>query len=252
MAGREQIWYEMQRQRDEEALALSESIWGPEKEVFSNSMGIVSQFLDSILEPGSVSDLVVKSKLAIATHAFNLLWSSWSEASVGRYGAATDHWRSIEESPHFLKALQINPALAPKLLLNRMDKKTAVKTIRKALDAEKPGAGRDFLQSLDYHKELQTFSHVTHVSTQGTLPIYVDEEGAHVLVKPGGGVISEESLRRIGIYLVEAAMNLVSSTAFAFQEVEDVSRLWESEGRSLIEEGRATLAAVANELGVEV
>ncbi len=252
MAGEQQSWYEMQRQRDEEALVLSESVWGAEKEVFSNSMGIVSRFLESILEPGTINDLVVKSKLAIATHAFNLLWSSWNEASVGRYGAATDHWRSIEESPHFLKALQINPALAQDLRLNRMDKNTAVKTIRKALNAEKPGAGQDFLQSLDYHKELQRFSHVTQVSTQATLPIYVDAEGARVLVKPGGGVISEESLRQVGVYLAEAAMNLASSTAFAFQEVEDVSRLWESEGRSLIEEGRPALDAVAKELGLEV
>lgn len=252
MVEQQQTWYEMQRQRDEEALALSEPLWGPEKEVFSNAMGIVSKFLDSILEPCSVNDFVVKSKLAIATHAFDLLWSSWNEASVGRYGAATDHWRSIEESPDFLKALQINPALAQELRLNRMDKDTAVRTIRKALDAEKPGAGQDFFQSLDYRKVLQRFSHVTYVSTLGTLPIYEDEEGARVLVKPGGGVISEESLRRIGVYLAEAAMNLVSSTAFAFQDVEDVSRLWECEGRSLIEESRPTLAAVAKELGLKV
>jgi len=252
MADRQQSWYDIQRQRDDEALVLSESLWGAEKEVFSNSMDIVSRFLDSILEPGTINDLVVKTKLAIATYAFDLHWSSWNEASVGRYGAATDHWRSIEESPHFLKALQLNPALAQMLRLNRMDRNTAVKTIRKALDAEKPGAGKDFLQSLDYHKEIQRFSHVSQVSTQATLPIYEDAEGARVLVKPGGGVISEESLRRIGIYLAEAAMNLVSSVAFAFQEVEDVSRLWESEGRSLIEEGGLTLTAVAKELGVEV
>ena len=54
MAGQQQSWYDMQRQRDEEALVLSESMWSAEKEVFSNSMGIVSRFLDSILEPGTI------------------------------------------------------------------------------------------------------------------------------------------------------------------------------------------------------
>ena len=247
-----QAWYMIQKQRDIEAAVQTEGAMGREKGIFIQSMALLTDMLNAAFDGGLIEDLPGKVKIAVANHAFNLLWSAWQSTLAGRYDSATNHWRSIDESPDFLAALQINPSLAKEMSAGKVTVETARRTMRSERERLKPGDGKKWLDQQKWRDVHNKFAHITFPSVAGLLPISIKQDGSSILVKPGGGVLYRWNLRAIGLYLAEAALNLTFWVAFAFQDVDEVERLWETSGRELNVASRPMLEECAGEIGIGV
>ena len=104
-----EAWYDSMKVGDGENSSQSTTWLGPERGVFLQAMANIMAIMQGVFESGPVDDAVLKAKLAIANRGFDLLWSAWHEMLAGRYNSATEHWRSLYETPDFLKALQVWP-----------------------------------------------------------------------------------------------------------------------------------------------
>jgi hypothetical protein len=203
---------------------------------------LLARCFDAVLSVGQINDLATRRKLAVANHAFNLLWSAWDEALAGRYDAATDHWRSIDETPDFLEALSVNPALADEMGKVKVDVETVRRTITKELNRLMPGEGKRWLNAKQQgDKGLQPLAHVTVEGTSMALAIVVKDGTKTGILRPGGGFVAWLTLRLIAIHLVSASISLLHQMAYAFQDIPEVGSLWESTGRHVVEQTAATL-----------
>jgi len=246
-----QAWYMIQKQRDIEATVISETALGAEKGVFVGSMALLARMLDAAFAEGLVHDLPTKVKIGVANHAFNLMWSAWINALAGRYDAAADHWRSIDESPDFLAALHLKPALAQDFLEGQVRLKMARKTIKDELNRLNEGAGEQWLGQQKWRHIYNRFAHIDSPGVTGLLPISTEGVEPSVLVRPGGGVIHRWNLRAAALGLAESALNLLFWVAFAFQHVDEANQIWEGEAREFNLDNRSILAECAKEIGVE-
>ena len=235
-------WYQAQKERDQQARELSESVLGPLEEAFADVMDLIARCFDAALSVGTINDLTTRRKVAVANHAFNLLWSAWDEALAGRYDAATDHWRSIDEAPDFLLALSVNPTLADDMGQTKIDIDTARRTIAKGMNRLKPGEGKRWLELRQQGaKGLQPLAHVTVEATSMALAVTMKEGKKTAILRPGGGFVAKLTLRPIAIYLVSGAISLLHGMAFAFQHIEEVDNLWETTGRDVAEKTTTTV-----------
>ena len=247
-----QAWYMMQKQRDIEAAVVSETALGAEISVFVHSMALLSQMIDAAFGGGLAHDLPTKMKIGVANHAFNLIWSAWGNVLAGRYDAATDHWRSIDESPDFLGALSLKPVLAKDFLEGRVRLKAARKVIKDERNRLKQGAGDQWVKNQEWRHIFNRFAHVDSPGVTALLPISIEGGDPSVLVRPGGGVIHQWNLRASALCLADVALSLLFWVAYAFQEVEEVSQIWETTAREFNLRNRSILVECAKEIGVEV
>lgn len=217
-------WYQRQKDRDQESKALSESLLGAERDLFANAMALTVSCLDAVFAADEqINDQVVKRKISVAHYAFNLLYSAWDETLAGRYSAARDHSRSINECSDFLYALDINPGLA-----NEMTDETTIKietvrrTIKNALaELDKTKAAGWLTQMQKAAKSVEPFSHVSVKSLGGTLPV-MEKLGAKAAVVRLGGAVSPLILRAMAIDLALSALSLLTATVFGFRDVVQV------------------------------
>ncbi len=247
-----QGWYIVQKQRDVEAIAKSESIMGREKHLFVDAMALLSRMVNAIFSEGLVQDLVVKVKTAVANHAFDLLWSAWTDALAGRYGAAMHHIRSIDESPDFLAALQVDPSFASKMAKGKGGVKEARAIMKRELEKFMPGLANRLEGARNWRWVHHKFAHVTFPAIAGTLPKVGEGEQATLIVRPGGGAVHEATLRGVAICLAESALDVLRAIAFSLQDVKSVSDLWEREARAFDQDSRLALNKCAQEIGIEV
>lgn len=245
-------WYMMRKELDRQTTEEAEGLLGVEKEVFMGAMALLEEMLNAPFAGGLVRDLPTKMKIGVANHAFNLMWSAWQNALAGRYDAATDHWRSIDESPDFLAALQVNPSLAKEMLAGKVKIKTARRTIAKELNGLKTGEGNRWYEGQKWRGIHNRFAHVDAPGTTAALPISGEDAEPSVLVRPGGGVIHPRNLRMMAMYLAEVATNFTSWVTFAFQDISGVWEIWETRGREFNERGHSILKDCASAMGVEV
>ena len=243
-------WYYERLSDDAKAKAIAEEIYGVERQIFSEALGRLQDVLEQALGDG-MSDELEMGKLAIANHAFGLLWSAWSEASAGRYSAATHHWRSIEEAPQYLKALTVEPTALERFRKGQLRISEINRIIKRALEAEKRGAGEEWSGHRGYHSHVQPLSHISRETTEGTLPLLWDDKGPRAVIKFGGGLHYDLHLRRIACALTDLALSLLTASIFAFKDNSEIGELW-TETRDFIDQGQGKLRGVAKELHVEV
>jgi len=247
-----QPWYMIQKRRDIEAAEVSETVLGAEIGVFVGSMELLAEMLDAAFAGGTVHDLPTKMKLAVANHAFNLMWSAWVDTLGGRYDAASHHWRSIDESPDILGALQVKPELAKEVLHGRLKIGAARKTLGNELNRLEQGKGDDWLSNQKWRHIHNRFAHIDGPAVSALLPISINDGESSVLLRPGGGVIHEWNLRASAASIAEAALNLLFWVAFAFQHVKQVEEIWESKAREFNINNRHILGECARDIGVDV
>jgi hypothetical protein len=234
------LWYDRQRELDSAARSASESLLGPERRKFANAVGAIARIFDAVSESGSIDDLQTKRRLSVAVHGFNLLWSAWDEALCGRYDAAADHWRSLDETPDFLKALVANPSLANEDFgsgKSRIDIHTARKAVRDAMNREQPGAG-DVWHSERTHgaQAIQTFAHISREAVSVSLGIDRRSGRKEAFIRPGGGVVAHESVRLTAISLAAHAVDLLLAVAVSLQAVVDLQGTWDTQIKPLARE----------------
>lgn len=243
-------WYEMQSTRDSQAAERSPRILGREGDVFVDAMALVYEMLKSVFAEGEIHDLPSKMKIGVANHAFNLLWSAWQNAMAGRNDACVDHWRSIDESPEFLAALQVNPRLARPMMDGKLKYKTALRTVIRERNRLQTGDGDRWAEEQKWRQVRHRFAHVDPVATMAALPIALEGSDASALVEPGGGVVEPRGLRRMCLYLAEAAVSLIWWVNFAFQDTSKVSEIWETKGREYNLRAHSILKVCGAEIGV--
>lgn len=244
-------WYEERLSIDADARQVAEQLLGPEKAVFTEAMSLLEGILSTALGDG-VYEPEAKLKMGVVNLGYGLLWSAWTEAAAGRYSAATNHWRSIEEAPQYLKALSISADARDQFARGQLKMKAVKTIIRNALEKEAAGAGENWLAGISYQKQIQGLSHVTRTSTETMLPAISDGNGRRAIVRFGGGFHSELVLRRIAAVLADMALSLLAATVFAFKNIEAVALVWEKEAKPLIERSRQTLRLLAKDIQVEV
>jgi len=244
-------WYSAKKMRDQEAEDASEQLLGEERQVFTAAMEAIEGILDAAFAGATVEGLAEKAKAAIIYRSRDLLWSAWREMLAARYAAATEHWRSISESPHFIRAIVVKPDLAKQWMSGRLKVELAMKTERDRLrDAGHYKAAESWHRRTSQDAStIQRFSHVTIESAVATIPIAVSSEGqpqAFVV----GGAVSREMARRIGLYLAYEAVVTLHTSAFAYQHLPAVSQLWDQQGESLYKTAIRTVEKVYDELGL--
>ena len=236
-------WYGLQAQRDQGSKALSESLLGPEKLLFAEAMGLVLSCLDAVFAcEQQINDLVIKRKISVVHHAFNLLCSAWGETLAGRYSAAADHFRSIEESPDFLYALDINPQLADERTIKI---ETARRTIRDELARLDKGQAHERLAEMQKAaKKIEPFSHISVKSLGGSLPVS-EKVGKKAAVVRLGGAVSEFTLRILATQLALSALSLLVAVVFSFRGIVEVDELlW----KGLVDRGEQWISRLGKEL----
>jgi len=219
-------WYEEQRRRDAESRALSESLLGMERQVFEEAMALMAECLDAVSASDWPDSLSTRRKIQYACHAFNLLWSAWDLMLAGRYGAARQLERSINESADFLEGLYIDPDLADRIPAGTKDLDTVRRTVQKALNRRGTGTGTEWLrQRQEWDKMFQASAHVSGEATS-LLAVEVRGTAKTAYVRPRG-VVAEPTLRLTANGLAAAADALLPAMVLAFTEVPDVNDLWE-------------------------
>jgi hypothetical protein len=223
-------WYRRQKARDQTSRDRSDSLLGHEKTIFLEAMDLMVKHFDAVLTaPGAhalLDDLAFKRKISLIHYGFNLLWSAWDETMAGRYQTAADHWRSIDECPDFLFALEINPPLADQMTdATTIKVETARKTIHKALNSGTESG--HLMQQQKQHKDLQALSHVSVQSLGQHLPVREIGVERRSLVQLGGAV-APLTLRLHAIHLALSALTLQSAALFAFEKTVQIEHeLWQ-------------------------
>lgn len=219
-------WYEGQRRRDAESRKLSESLLGPEQAVFSKAMELMARCLDTVFASDQINDPVIKRQIGYAQLAFNLLWAAWDQMLAGRYNAASQLERTIDELSDFLQALFINPDLADETPAGKLDVDKARRAIRDALDRRQPGTGKRWLaERRRVAKSFQPFSHVSPEAI-ARVPVAVEGGRKYAMVSLGGAV-AEPTLRLFAVNLASTAMILMPAAVLAFVDIPGVESLWE-------------------------
>jgi hypothetical protein len=244
-------WYQALKAIDKANRAKSEAWLGEEKDVFLQAMANVNAMLQAVFSEGEIKDLVAKVKAAIAQRAFDLLWSAWDEMLAGRYDAATEHWRSIFESPDFLKALHVEPSLAQEWMNGAIDVHTARRVINRALRdmGEYDHATERHRDTAEYDKMVQPFSHVTRESSVATLTVRESELGEPLAFMLGPDP-SSRMARSMALYLAHEATVLLAACAFTFQDIETAGHAWERTGRAAADRGKETVMRIFQDLGL--
>lgn len=234
-------WYEHQKRYDTEARIASEAVLGRELHVFVTAMEVTARSLDLARESGPEADIALKRKIGLATNAFNLLWSAWDAALAGRYSAAANHWRSIDETCDLLRAIELEPAFADRMGGNKAYVRSARRIIRDGM-ARNIGGGREWLQSRQSTaKILQPFSHVSVEATGMALGL-AEHEGRKVGVLRPGGVPARKSLKLHASCLASDAVRLALAVTSSLTEVTTVQTVYEEEVPNLVSWANTTLA----------
>lgn len=247
-------WLENRRHADAAARTESEKLVLRELRIFCDVMTLGEQYLRLVLSKGLIADEPTQAKLIVANHAFNLLCSAMDDVLVGRYDAATDHWRSIIESFRFLLALQLNPGLSDKMVRGQLKIDVALKTIRDEFTEEKyPGVDLSWATKMSgEHRRLQPFAHVNLRTASAGLPIQEVAGGRIYTVVPGG-VVAPDVVPDSVMFLADAAIDVVGAVFFAFsQNDRDVQALGNDGGCASLQKSKSELLEVARERGVAI
>ena len=207
-------WYQHHQRFDRQARAASERVLGRSGQVFVNSMERIATVLNRTPDSMSFEELATMRKLALATHAFNLLCSAWESMLVGRYGAAMAQRRSINETCELLDALLLEPSFAERMQGNQQDIKAARRIMRKGLKAQKqdPAAWLDRQQ--EEMKKIQAYSHVSFEALNAGFGVgFVDGERIRV-IRPGGSP-AHHSLKIVSAMLALDSVGLTTSSDVA-------------------------------------
>lgn len=220
-------WYDHQKARDRESREHSESLLGPERTIFVQTMSLLALLYDSAITADKgrelMEDLAFKRKISLLHYGINLLWSAWDEALAGRYHTATDHWRSMDESTDYLLALEFNPRLAEEMTdIKQIKIKTVRQAIKRGLSKGGALGNRDLLNRMqDAHQHLDHLSHITVQSLGQYLPVK-DIEGQWSSVVRPGGAVSQIVLRHVAIQLTLSAFKLLMDAMLSFHAVVDM------------------------------
>jgi len=143
---------------------------------------------------------------------------------AGRYDAAAQLERPINESADFLMALYANPNLADEIPATTKDVYKARRTIRDFLDRGGKGAGTEWLRRREREaKSDQPFGHVSHQTTT-RLPVTVEEGTKVAFVRPGG-FVAEPTLRIDACGLAAAAGAMMPTFVVAFSDIAEVAAM---------------------------
>ncbi len=206
-------WYRHQQEFDAMARDSSEAILGAEADIYAEAMSITAQFIDDTANRDDFNSLTVKRMLGAATHSFNLLCSAWDSMLTGRYGAATSHQRSINETPDLLKGLYMEPAFAEQMTGTDSDVKRARRIVRDAYSRAGSPEAATFISERQQHiKTLHPFSHLTFEAMGMTLGIGVIG-GQKVGVLRAGGAPAHKSLIGVARILALDAVELAAVVA---------------------------------------
>ena len=219
-----------------ESKHLSESLLGPEKQIFAETMELIARYLHDAVGTDRVDDLPTKRKVQVGTFGFNLLWTAWTEALAGRYDAASHLRRSIGEAPLYLWAIDSNPHLADEIGRRQIKVETIRRQIKKDL-ANLPGyAARSWIQ--EEGKNDQPYSHVTVDAMNMALAVAIEDERKVATLRPGGAV-SVLILRPLALELSSCALMLLGVLPLAFRHVDAVLNHWDQRGRQFVEQASA-------------
>jgi hypothetical protein len=247
-------WLDERRRLDSLARDESAEMVRAELSILSQVMGLGHKCLNLALAKYPVQDSATQAKVIVANHAFNLLCSAIDDALVGRYGAASDHWRTIIESPRFLTALQLNPALSEKMLKGQLKIETVLETIRSEFTLEKyPGADLKWVEDMAAEiGRIQPYSHVHLRTASAGYPIDEDDGVRTYRVGPGG-LVNEAIGADNVMFLADAAIILVASMFFSFSlSHPDVAELGTPGGFATLKDLKENLLVLARGRGVEI
>lgn len=238
-------WYGEQMRADANARSASEGLLGPEGAIFAKAMAQIAECLDYAVTVDPIDDMRTKRKVALATHTFNLIWASWNEALTGRYAIAVSHFRSIEEAPDFLMALDANPGLADAMGQSPIKIETAWRALRKDLDKLGDGKGKQwFTWRQERAKGTQSLAHVSPEVINQSLAIRI-EDNKKIATLRLGGVVSRLNLRPLAMTIAGSAVTFLATVVVAFHTTPRVYHLWTSRGLEFAEQ---SLAALREEL----
>lgn len=230
-------WYRQAKQRDAEALLLSEDCLGAERDAFLRGMAISRTLIDEVIKIGAIEEPVLKAKVGVADRMFLILWSAWNDALTGRYGQAAERWRSLFELPRFLLAFSWNPNLAERW---SEDGRVKIKDARRAIRDTLKGDGLsqvakewDQRHMVD-ERAVQDFSHVNFRSTYSILGISVDPDGQPQSYRLRAE-LSPHRTREFCVFLAKDSWELARACSEAFREYPAVSTLWDSQGRQALD-----------------
>ena len=234
-------WYGEQMRVDANARSESEGLLGPEGAIFAEAMAQIAECLDYAIALGPIDDLRTKRRVALVTHTFNLIWASWNEALTGRYDVAVSHFRSIEEAPDFLMALDANPGLADAMGRAPIEIETAWRALRKDLDKLEDGKGKQwFTWRQERAKGTQPLAHVSPEVTNQSLAIRI-EDNKKIGTLRLGGVVSGLNLRPLAMTIAGSAVTFLAAVVVAFHTTPSVYHLWTSRGLEFVEQSLAVL-----------
>ena len=216
-------WYEHRFERDKASMERSEAHLGLEKAIFAEAMSLLVRLIDAMLTAEDIDDQIqninLKHRIAVANYGFNLLSSAWNDALSGRYHAATDHFRSIDECPDFLMALFLDPRLSddwtdvqgPSIALIR-------RRISDGIGENRRNSAELMERMQDVAKPIQPLAHVSVQSIGQYLPL-VEREGKRWRVVRLGGAVSHVTLRLVAIQIATSAVHLLGAAFWAFDDI---------------------------------
>lgn len=247
-------WLEERRRLDGLARDQSAALVKAELGILDEVLTLGDTCLNLVLAKGPIQDGPTQAKVIVANHAFNLLCSATDDALVGRYGAASDHWRTIIESPRFLTALQLDPSLSKRMLKGQLKIDAALSTIRREFTSEKyPGADLGWVEEMAGEiGRIQPFSHIHLRTASAGYPI--DEEDGVKTYRVGpGGFVSEAAAADNVMFLADAAIFLVASMFFTFSSTyPDVAALGTNRGLAILKDLKERLLTLARGRGVVI
>lgn len=235
---RGQDWYEHQTRFAAQSRDAAEKLVVVERAVFSEAMCWLTNCVDTVvsLDPPP-DDLATKRILGLATHACNLLCSSWESTLAGRSDAAQAHIRSINEIPDFIMALYVEPECAEQMGDRDWNVDKSRRVVAKNLDKLKSGRGKQWkAMRKDTSNSDQAFSHVS-VEAQGMALGVGVKDGEKIGVLRPGGVVALPILRPTALIVASSAavvaltamITLGDHLAFEsehFDEVEKIGSRW--------------------------
>jgi hypothetical protein len=225
-------WYEAALTREGARRDAARSILGDEQLVFAWAIERIAAILDAVCAGRSISDKPTKAKLAIAHGAYSLLWSAWLEALSGRLGAALDHWRSIGESPDFMKAIHAFPDLGIAFFDGRLRPKAVRQRLReiRAREESKASASSWHTSRSAEEKMVESFSHVTANSMIVTMPLeFSSDDGPLAYVREGFDATAK---RAVFQYLAAQAMVVHWTCVEVFADRTAIAALCTDEAKS--------------------
>jgi len=233
----------------QEIVDAHSNMLGPVATVFWDCMYLICFCLrEPLYRAGGLTDSVDRAKLALLTHTFHLLLTSWDAALQGRFGAAANNARSVSEAPAYLVAIHLDPDFAEKWINLRAAPTVweARSAAANAMNRIRPGQGDAWRTSQErFHKEVQVYSHINATTALAS----VGWRRGKVAVGFGGAVDGEKLDAFTGLF-ANAALVLLAACGTAMSNMLLKPEHWDTKAKRVFAEGNALIQAKAFELKI--